>query len=33
LAVLKKDLAQKSASISARVDDTITTDAQVIVGK
>lgn len=30
---LKKDLSQKSASISASVDDTIDTDAEVIVGK
>ena len=33
LTLLKKDLAQKSASISATVDDTINTDAEVIIGK
>ena len=33
LNLLKKDLSQKSASISARIDDTIDTDAEVIVGK
>lgn len=30
---LKKDLAAKSASLSASVDDSLTTDAEVIVGK
>lgn len=32
-ALLKKDLAPKSSSISAIIDDTIKTDAQVIIGK
>lgn len=33
LTMLKKDLSTKSASISSRVDDTIDTDAEVIIGK
>jgi hypothetical protein len=33
LTQLKKDLAEKSATVSGKIDDSLTVDAQVIVGK